>query len=387
MVKKAGLQSRLKFFWALILFAAGLLIGVAAALSFVRVEDTITAKGEVGAEEKFDLTSPVDGKVTELLHKEGENVKAGEAVLVFDDSKLRDEMQATESSINELEGEIKVKRDELGILGKDPLPKEYRHAEITLKECEETLAKATEKLARFRKLHEQKAVSTTEFDKIQLEHVQQKAALERAREIHAKVVEGLGQRIIDKTASELALLETKSEGKRKSLTLLERHLADYTILAPLDGKIVELPCKTKMYAEKGEVVARLAVVDRKKIVAHVDERDIGKIRLGQPARIASGVYSRLQYWYFVCDVIKIPDLPDKETGNVPRYSVEILISDEQQDLKLGSSAEVVIVTGRDIALRVLLGLTAESHRLGVGHPPDKQDHAAPAADAMERVGK
>ncbi len=339
--------------------AAALLSVVAAiaALIFVRIDDTVFARGEFEAEELYELTSMVDGRIAHIRFKESDRVEAGAVLIQMDDSALRDLIETTQMAASELEAELEVKRKEFAVLQKEPLPQEFRHAAISVWENQEALGKADEKLVRYRQLREKIAVSLTELDTVELDCVRRKADLQRSKANQQIVEAGLAAGIIAKAAEEINLLDARLANKRKTTAQLERHLRDYVITAPLDGRVVDSPHKPGVYIEKGAVALRLAAMDRKKLTVKVGERDIYKIKTGQKARVSSAIYDWLRFGYFEGTVLRVKDLPSKSNG-ASEYAVEILIDDKGHDLKLGSTGEAVITVGRNSLLYVVFGLGA-----------------------------
>ena len=335
--------------------SALLVVGGVAVLIFLRIDDTVFARGEFEPEELYELTSMVDGRIAHIQVKEGERAAAGDLLIQMDDSSLRDLIETTQMAASELEAELEVKRKEFAILQKEPLPTQFRHAAISVWENQEALGKAEEKFVRYRQLRDKSAISLTELDNVELDCVRRKADLQRSKANQQIVEAGLAADIIAKAAEEIKLLEAKLANKRNTTIQLVRHLPDYAIKAPSDGRVVESPHKPGVYIEKGAVAMRLAAMDRKKLTVKVGERDIYKIKIDQKARVSSAIYDWLRFGYFEGTVLRVKDLPTKSNA-ASEYAVEILIDDKGHDLKLGSTGEAVITVGRDSLLYVVFGL-------------------------------
>ena len=208
----------------------------------------------------------------------------------------------------------------------------------------------------FKKLREKNVVSKIKMDKIEAEHFTNTLSLKKAAENHQRVKTGLAQKILTKAECEKKLLKVKLENKKRRLKLLGRHLDDYHIKAPDNGIITHMPYKRGRYVEEGDVVARVSSVKKKKLVAYVDERQIFKIKEGQSARIISRSYNHFNFGYFQGEVLQIAELPVKKRNSFC-YPVEVLITEEPYSLKLGSTAEIMIITGRERIISAVLGLS------------------------------
>lgn len=372
---KFGLRSKMRIFMAL--GGAGILCVVAAvaALFLVEIEDTVYADGRIVPEDAFDIVGHLDARVAKLLRDEGDDVRQGEVIALLDSREFEDASIAADSVIKELEAELEVKRAELATLEREPLPKELWHSDTNLKECEDKAEKSLDRLERSRKLSSLSAISKLELEKAEIEYIQSKAELDRARENSKKVAEGLAAKILEKARRDIELVRARIEGKRAALELCRKSVADCKLVAPAPGRLVELPCKTTMYVQKGKPAAKLAAGTSLKAIAQVDERVVRKIRPGQAVRISSGVYSRLQYGSFPGTVERVLDVPSSSQGPT-KYPVEIRVgSSNGCDLKIGSSAEIAIATGIQPAIYAFLNISKEP-------PPEPQRRppaAAPAA--------
>ena len=148
--------------------------------------------------------------------------------------------------------------------------------------------------------------------------------------------------------------------RRAALKLVERRISDCRIVAPSDGRLVTLPCKYSTYVQRGELAARMSAGTTLKGIAYVDETVVRKVRIGQNVRISSGVFNRLEYGSFYGSVDRVYDTPIQDSDtNATRYPVEVTIDSQGRPLKLGSSADFAIVTGREPVIYTILNMTTE----------------------------
>ena len=354
-IQSMSMHKKIKVFRILILVTFLIVVSGGLLLSIFKMEDVVYAYGEVGGINDYEFKSMVDGKITEILKDDGAHVKQGEIILKLDSTELEDRIEMIKSSIAEIEAELKVKEDSLGLLSTDPLPTHYRNIEIELDEARKRLDKSVGKLERCKDLFDRNVISKTEFENIEVEYIKSKATKEKAESDFNKVSQGMGEKIISQAENEMKLLKIKLENRWKELKLLEKHLADYTIKAPEGGVVIHMPYKPSRYVQKGDLLCRMTGVKQKKYVAYVDERKIYKIHPGQKARINSRSYNYYNFGYFKGQVLEIDEMPVKKNDTF-YYPVEIAITDEPYNLKLGSTAEIMIVTGRERIISCLLGL-------------------------------
>jgi len=360
-MKSRGLRWKMRVFIAFGLLGAIVVIAALVSLFFVNIEDTVYADGKIIPEHTYDIVGHVDGRLVELLREEGDDVAQGELIARIDSVQYEEEMLATQNALKELEAELEVRKADLAALEKDPLPKELWHSKTDLAENEKKAAIAKDKMERYKKLYDLGAISRQDLDAAIKENVAAGADLDRAKDNIDKVMDGLASKSIDKAKRAVDLAQAKVDGKKAALALCMKHIAECKILSPEAGRIVELPCKHTMFVEKGKVAIKMATGITLKGLAMVDESVVRKIRVGQEVRISSGVYSKLLYGHFSGRVDRVRDNPDA-SGTLRKYPVEIIVDSQGCELKLGSSAEFAIVTGRQSAILTFLGVPNEDER-------------------------
>ena len=358
---------QLKVFRRLVLVLFGLILLGAGMLLLGKMEDTVEGRGAVYGLREYELKSSVTSRITAIHHRTGDVVKKGTVLLELDDRDLQEELQKLRNTIRELEAEIEVDTWKLAVLRHDPLPKEYRHTAIELEEYRERVLKSGHEVEVFRGLRDKGVVSPLEFEQKELEFVKNKAGLKKLEDDLVKLQSGLAQKIISEAETGLELLRRRLESRRSELVMLEKHVADYRFVAPEDGTVGMIPTKTGIYVEPGQELVVLAASGPKKFIAYIDEKYIYKVREKQRVRIASSQYNYFEYGYFYGKVYAIDELP-QPVGTRNCYAVRILLEESRYPLRLGSTGEAEIITGRDYIFRVLTGLTRPQQPAG-----DKRD--------------
>ncbi len=349
-------RRQLKVIRWLILTLFLLMVGVAAILFFCSMNEEVPGRGVVVGLRSYDLKSSVQSRISKIHFREGDQVKAGDILLELDDRQVANLLEIQKNSIQELEAEIIVKEWSLKLLRSDPLPEEYRHTKIALEESRTRTDTSAMELETYRKLYEKKVVSEMEFHRREMDHTRNKAELEKLETDYAKLEAGLAEQIIGLAESELAMLRVRLAGRHKELQLSERQMEEYRFVAPEDGTITYIPTKIGAYVEPGQVMVQLAAAGGKKFIAYIDETEVYKIREGQEVRISSSQYSTFEYGYFHGEVLYVGELPE-ERGGKTVYPVFILMTDEPQPLRLGSTGEAKITVGASRIITNLTGMT------------------------------
>ena len=275
------LRSNFKIFVLLIILAL-LLFPVAGVLLFlINVEDTVICNGVVSPEARFELVSHISGRLTEMNLRTGQRVAKGDVLAVIDSTVFENELLALQTEIRQLEAEKEVAEVILENQKQEPLPSDLWHAQINLTESEEKEARAKDKLDRYTSLLEKDVVSEVDLRNIELEYVEAKASLQRAKSNYERVKNGLAERNILKAEKDLQLVITKLENRKAMLPVYQQKIRDCRIVAPADGLVLDIPCRNSMYVKAGEPAVILAGGDDTIVWVYVDEAFIRKVKVGQ----------------------------------------------------------------------------------------------------------
>ena len=335
-----------------------LLVCGIASLFILEIEDVIYADGQVTSEFTIDMVSHLDGRITKLHVNTGQDVKKGDIIAEIDATPYEQEYMNIKSVLQELEAEKAVKLAELAVLERNPLPKDLWYAETTLNECKDRLRRTKRRLERLEGLKQKQAVSQHEYESVEIEYIRAVADAERAEENFKKVKSGLAGKMLEKAKKDVEQVQARINSRKNALAFAQRYIDDCKIVAPADGRIIDLPCKYSLYVEKGKLLGQLAVGSNLKGLAYVSEAQIRKVKPGQKVRISSEVFSRLEYGIFTGHVEVVYDTP-ANTGNsaIARYPVRIRLDSPGLEIKYGSSAKFAIVTGYEPVLYSLFGFT------------------------------
>jgi len=354
MTEKYSFRKNLKVFRYMIGALFLFMIIVLAMLVFGYMENTVNGRGVFEGFREYQLKSAVLSRIKSVAKHEGGTVKKGDVLLRLDDRDLREKISLLKNKIDELKSEIDVSEAELAIKKHDPLPKEYRHTLIDMHTAELRSKKSEIELEMFQKLYGRKVISLLKLQQSQLKHLNNITELKTMRKDYMILKNGLAKKIIAKAASELALLKTKLASKENEFKLLLKHLDDYIFISPEDGIVRYIPPKSGAYVVPGDTLVRIATTDKKKFTVYVDEKQIFRIQEGQTVRIASSQYNYLEYGYFEGKVLNIGGMPEVRAGQ-NYYPVKVLVISEPQVLRLGSTGEAYIVTGKERIILCLSG--------------------------------
>jgi len=264
------------------------------------------------------------GRIREIRVREGDVVKAGDVIALLDADQASAREQQARSASQEAAVRVTRSQQQISVLQEQlkqanlSVDQAREDAEGRVHQAEAQVATAEANLAqaqagydqarydveRFTKLARSGDVSDRQREQARTAAESQAAIVESAKRqlaaAHAALTTARAnlknppikssaaaaiQKQIDQAQSDVAAAQADAERSRAQVTEATANVSDLTVLAPFDGTIA-----TRV-AEPGEVVspgaAIVTMIDLNKIYLRgfVPEGDIGRVKLGQPARI------------------------------------------------------------------------------------------------------
>lgn len=228
-----------------------------------------------------------EGLVLEMNLQVGDSVKAGDVIAHLDDARAKLEIDVRRA---------RVQADQAVI--------EQRRAEL-------------------------------ERSKRDLERIQKLADLASAGESEQDVARTL----VQSNTAQLAESEATLATDKAELALAERTLADMTIRAPFDGRVVLKQTEAGQWVSKGDPIVTLVSLDRLEARADIPERSVGALQLSDGSVEVS-----------------VPALGQRLTGSlieiVPEadslsrlFPIRIRLNDPEHRLRPGMSLTAMVPTG------------------------------------------
>jgi len=154
------------------------------------------------------------------------------------------------------------------------------------------------------------------------------------------------QRTLAVSQAEIAKCDAQVAQAKASLENAEEDLRNSTIISPIDGLVLsrdvnvgDAVSSILVLGSRATLIMTLGDVSEVYVQGKVDEADIGKVYLDQPARI---VVESFKDKKFTGKVTKISPL-GKEKDNVTTFEVRVSISNPGGELKANMSANAEIL--------------------------------------------
>lgn len=196
---------------------------------------------------EIEVAAEVAGRVVRSTVVEGRKVAQGDLLVRLDDTELRLEQRRAEAEIEALKAERQRVASELEV---------WRHHFRT----------AENDLARYRELRERNTVSPQRVEQ----------AENAFREARGRVTALESQ--IDAVEKHIAAAQAERE-------LISSRVNKTRITAPIDGTVLVKAIEPGEFLQIGQTVVVLVDLTRVELKAYIPEKDIGKIKLGDRARV------------------------------------------------------------------------------------------------------
>jgi membrane fusion protein YbhG len=270
------------------------------------------------------VAAKTSGRLREIRVREGDQVEAGQVLALLDDQQIRAREQQAEAAVAQAEAQVDLARRQIAILREQLRQSELAvdqakaDAEGRVREAEAKLAAAEAQLAQAEATHEQAKwdreaftklfqtglVSAQEAKRAQTTEESQRAVVNAARRqveaargvltaaranlqnpaIRTSQVAAVQAQVLQQEA-QIAAAQADAGGARASLEEARANRADLRVIAPFTGTVATRT------AEPGEVVAAgtpiVTLVDLTQVYLRgfIPEGQIGRVKLGQPARV------------------------------------------------------------------------------------------------------
>ncbi|MFB3813972.1 MAG: efflux RND transporter periplasmic adaptor subunit [Terriglobales bacterium] len=281
---------------------------------------SVVATGKVEPIVKVEIKSKASGIIKKLYVEEGARVKRGDVLAELD----RDEIQAT---VRSAEAQLLASEANLRASHAD-----YKRAEVDAEGPDVPLLKRAYERAK----HMQK------------EGVVSDAALDEAQKAYELAVNKTGAARAQLTVlkAKIAQAEADVQRQRANLAQLREQLSYTTISSPIDGLVLSRPVEVGdavssilVMGSAATLVMTLGDTSEVYVKGKVDESDIGKVYLGQPARIKVESFKDKT---FTGKVTKISPM-GTEKDNVTTFEVRVSINNPGGELKAAMTANAEII--------------------------------------------
>jgi len=280
----------------------------------------------------------IPGHVVQRLVDEGELVEKGAVVALLETADLRSEVAMRQA-------ELEAAKAALAELEAGSRPQEIAAAEATVARAKADAVRAELDYHRMEEWFRSKAVSSQELDAARAANDVAAARLREAEEQFKLVKEGPRKEKIEQARAML-------EQAKQALALAETQLSYATVAAPLSGVVLSKNIEPGEYVVPGTPVVTIGDLDKPWLRAYVNETDLGRVKVGQKARVTADTYPGKIYEghvsFIASDAEFTPKSVQTEKERVKLvYRVKIDIANPHMELKPGMPADAEILVSQE----------------------------------------
>ncbi len=258
---------------------------------------------------EVNLSPTLTSVVLETRAEEGDRVQQGDTLLVLDTELLWLKREQTRVGLNNLAAKI-------------------RAAEAQLKPLERTIAFQQLTLERLSSLHQEGSATTQQLDEITAQ-----------RDITTEQLTA-GRANID-------ALRVERESLTAALAVLDRQLKDGILTAPCKGMVLLKTADPGEIAAPGMTAYRIADLSRLELRVYLDEGDLGKVKIGQPVKIAvdalrSQTRDGVVSWISSEAEFTPKNAQTRDARAELVYAVKVRIDNPDGTLHIGMPAELIL---------------------------------------------
>ena len=304
------------------------------------VVQSVVATGRVESPFRVDIGSQVVGAVARVPVAQGESVAAGQTLIELEAAEAQALVRQAEVAVVQAEGRLRQLRElQLPV------------AAQSLRQAQANLANARAQFERSRQLFESGFIGQSALDESSRNLEVAQTQVDTAR----KQVETARPQ-----GSDHALAVAALEQARASLEAARARLAYTRIAAPAAGTLIARNVEQGDVVQPGKALMVLAPAGETQIVVQIDERNLGKLRLGQSALASADAYPAQR---FSAEVAYVNPGVDAQRGTV---EVKLRVREPPEYLRQDMTVSVDIEVARSPGA---LALPAEAVRDATGAAP------------------
>lgn len=298
----------------------------------------VAAEGKVEVMPGFEVEigSELDGKIAEFFVEEGDSIKKGALIARLENNDIQ-------AKVKEAKAELFVAKARLEEVASGAREEEIKKAKAVLEGAVANNETARKELERYEQLFKEKLVAKSAIDEKERTF---KVATAKVKEAEEEI------KLLEKgpKPETIKLHENSVKRSDAAVEYLKSFLGKTFITAPISGKVI------KKNFQKGEVINKemqtaivtIADIEKIRINAEIDETDIGRVRAGDIAEVASDAFPGE---IFKGEVREINDYvgsrkvkPNDPAKNLDIKVVQVKIElKEKTPFKLGMTVDVRIL--------------------------------------------
>ncbi len=296
------------------------------------IVETVVATGNVLTPYRANIGAQITGTVKEVLVEEGQQVVKGQPLIALDDTELRAAEVQAEGALAEAQARMRQLRD------------------FTLPTARENLAQAQANLVDAQKTFDR-------ADALLKTRSGTQATLDDARkglDVARALVNAANLSVYTSSpgGSDYVMAETQLRQATANLDSAKARLSYTTIAAPRDGVLITRNVERGHVVQPGTALLVLAPAGQTQLELQIDERNLGKLVLGQKALASADAYSDKRFDAVVSyinpgvDINRATVEVKLDVANPPPYLVQDMTV--SVDIDVASKEKTLVLPATDV---------------------------------------
>lgn len=299
-------------------------------------ENELRLSGNVEVTEaNLGFKSP--GRVVELLVEEGDQVQTGQAIARLESIEAEAVAAQNKSALQEASARLAELR-----AGSRTQEIAQATAQVAAQVAE--LGRVQKDFERAEMLFRNGAISASQHDSAKSAYETRTAQHKNAQETLSLVKEGPRQ-------EDIRVAEHRQAQARAALEAAEQRLKDTVLTAPMAGVVLRKNVELGETVAPGVSVYTIGDLKSPWIKVYVPERSIGRVKLGQDARVTTDSFPGKTYKGKVSFISSEAEFTPKQVQTQEErvklvFGVKVIADNERDELKPGMPADVTIIPQR-----------------------------------------
>lgn len=313
----------------------------------------VQATGRVVPNQEVEIKCKASGEIIQLPVDVSTVVRKGDLLAQLDPQD--EERSVKRAEVTLAVAEARLAQTKLALqMAEQELASERKKAETNLKSAETSANEAKAKLERVEQLYNKGMASNEDRDAAVTIYTRALADMEEARIRMQDIT--LRELQIELKREDIKIAASQVEADKLLMSDAKQRLSETRVTAPIDGVVID------KYVQIGQIIASginnvgggttlmtLGDLSRMFVLVAVDESDIGKISVGQNARIRVDAY---QDAVFPGEVVRIAS-KGKSTSNVVTFEVKVEVKGARKSLlkpEMTANVDIVVADKKDVLL-------------------------------------
>ena len=315
------------------------LVGLVAAVAYMYIQATsVKDLGVIHVSGNIEITDvevsfKIPGRVKDRRVSEGESVRAGEIIAQLDAEDLVQEVAVRDA-------EVRIAQAVLAELEGGSRPEEIAQGVAAVRRTKADMERLQADFERVGTLYQKALVTSRDYDAA-------KTAYDVAREKYREAIEQLkllrkGPRIeqIDRARADL-------QRAKEALALAETQVGYAKLVSPLTGMVLSENVEAGEHVSAGTPIVTIGDLEHVWLRAYIDETDLGRIKIGQLARVTTDSFSGKAYQGTISFISHQAEFTPKTVQTEKErvklvYRIKIDIANPHMELKPGMPADADI---------------------------------------------